>query len=134
MNQKEISFRYNRKEGEELDKIIQESYDDFVRLERRNLLIASSALLLSGISGINPTSGSISGFSFNNLNERTYYLILGCIVLYFLFAFIIYAIPSFKRALKSRKEILKNSGLITHFDKKFSLKFPNLFHDARYHT
>lgn len=131
---KQVSHRYNREEGEELDKVIHESYDDFVRLERRNLLITSSVILLSCVSELNPTRGAIFGFSFDGLNEKTYYLILAVIVFYFLSAFIIYGWPSYKRAINARKKIIENSMTITEFNKLISFDARTIFHNARYYS
>ena len=131
---RQVSQRYNRKEGEELDKIIYESYDDFVRLERRNLLITSSVILLSCISGLNPTKGTIFGFSIDGLTEKTYYLALAAVVLYFLSAFIIYGFPSYKRALILRKQIIEDSMTLTEFDKLISFNLHTVFNNVRYYS
>ena len=56
MKEKTVTTRYNPEEPEKLDSIISESYNNFVRLERRNLLAISSVILISYFGGADPTS------------------------------------------------------------------------------
>lgn len=129
---KDVTRRFNPKEAKEIDRIILESYDDFVRLERRNLLIVSSIILVSTFSNIDFSAASIFGLSFKNLDQRTYYTVLSCLVFYFSVAFATYGITGFKKAITLKREIIKNSGSLTYAIRFPFLEFPNFSHEARY--
>jgi len=134
MSPKEITTRYNPKETEELDNIIRNSYDDFVRMERRNLLLASSVLLISFFSAFNPSNGTVFGFSFKNLSIESFYLIVLIVNIYFLVAFLIYALPSYRNAKKMRKSIIEKSGTLQYQRHRLLLELPNFKNNTQYYT
>jgi hypothetical protein len=134
MSPKDITTRHNPKETEELDSIIRNSYDDFVRIERRNLLIASSTILIAWFSDLNPSKGTIFGFSFNSLSVESFYLIVLIVNFYFLVAFLIYAMPSYRNVNKMRKSIIEKSGTLQYQGHRFSLELPNLKNNTQYYT
>ena len=91
MSENNVSMRFNPDEPTELDKIIRGSYDDFVRLERRNLLATSAITLIFSFGNIKPNNLTLSGFGFPDLDARMLFVILFFTCLYFLFAYMIYA-------------------------------------------
>ncbi len=134
MLSKNVIRKYNSEESEEVDRIIIESYDDFVRLERRNLLLISMLVIFAGVSGLNPKAGSILGFTFNNLTENVFYLILLSLIIYFIVAFVTFSFPSFKKSLKQRKEILSNSHTLDYSTNIFDFGVLERIHGIRFYT
>lgn len=110
MGKKEIHMRYSSHESGNLDQIIIGSYDDFVRMERRNLLLTACILIFSYFSEIVPNTGGVFGFSFENLNEKIFYSVLFCVVAYFFLAFTVYAYPSYRKS-KNEWVNVKNSAM-----------------------
>ncbi len=106
---KEKLTRYSPEEPEKLDKLIVESYDQLVQLERRNLLLVSAIVIFSAVTKINPTNGSILGVSFENLNQVHFYLGLTSLVIYFLIAYLVYGHPKFKATLNAKSEISEST-------------------------
>ena len=49
MSENKITIGVNPEDSKKLDEIIRESYDVFIRLERRNLLIISSLMIFTSI-------------------------------------------------------------------------------------
>ena len=111
MNMKETKF--NPEASEKLDNIIRDSYDDFVRMERRNLLIVSSISIFSYFVNIDLKNSSIFGLKILNMNETVFLILLILLSLYFLVAFIIYAIPGFNSAKKEWKEVMKHAMIFS---------------------
>ena len=132
MTQRQIKMRFNPNEPEELDKIITGSYDDFVRMERRNLLLVSSVTLFSYLANIKPTEAKFLGFSFDNFNESNFFLILLTLTIYFLFAYTIYAIPSFRFSLKSWNSAKGKAMGIAGDKHRFSIEFKNIASSGRF--
>ena len=128
----ETKERFNPKEIGELDEVIRSSYNDFVRQERRNLLLLSSITFISVFSGINPSKGSILGLSFENLTEPTFYLILLVLTAYFLLAFLIYSVPNYRDAKQARRKIVSESGALEYSRPWYSIVPPNIGTDSRY--
>lgn len=128
----ETKDRFNPKEIEELDEVILSSYNDFVRLERRNLLLSSSITIITAFSGINPSKGSILGFSFENLTESAFFAILLTITAYFLSAFLIYSVPNYRDAKQARRKIVSESGSLEYSRSWYSIVPPNIGTDSRY--
>lgn len=128
----EVNERFNPNEVKELDEIIRSSYNIFVRLERRNLLLVSAIAVISAYSGLNPSKGTLFGFSFENLTPSAFYLILTVLTLYFLVAFLIYSVPNFRDATQARKNILSESGALEYEKPWYSIVPPNIDTDARY--
>ncbi|MEC8859284.1 MAG: hypothetical protein VYE29_04700 [Pseudomonadota bacterium] len=126
------STRYYPKEGLEIDELITSSYDAFVRLERRNLLIVSTTILFSFISSISPSESTVFGFTFNNLNESIYYTLLTILNLYFLSAFSIYAYPGYRASKNKRKEMLGKGMTITSQMRRWQIDLPNVGHSIRF--
>ena len=132
MSKSRITTRYNINETSDLDKIITTSYDNFTRLERRNLLIVSSITLISCVSGIDPSSGNAFGFNFTNLNKTTFYSISLALNIYFITAFSIYSWPLLRNALNERKETINKSGTLSYERRRFSLELPNFISNSRF--
>lgn len=65
------------------------------RLERRNLLIASTVGLLIGHVGLVPTRISALGLEFNAPAQSAFLILLALVVVYMAFAFAIYAVADF---------------------------------------
>lgn len=132
MSKSDITTRINLNEKSDLDKIITNSYDNFTRLERRNLLIVSSITLISCVSGIDPSSGKAFGFNFTNMNTTTFYSIFLSLNIYFIAAFSIYSWPLLRNARNERKESINKSGTLTYQRHRFSLEWPNLISNSRF--
>ncbi len=129
----ETKQRHNPNEVKELDEVIRSSYNDFVRLERRNLLLCSSILIIAAFSGINPSKGSLLGFTFENLTPSAFYSILFVLTVYFLAAFLIYSVPNYRDAKQVRRNILSGSGTLEYNRPWYSIVPPNIRSDARYY-
>jgi len=114
MIQKNINRTYSSKENELVNDIIVSSYDRFLMLERRNLIIASTCSIFSYITKLNPESGSFFGLTFRNLSEETYYFLLLLLNLYFIFAFLIYLTPSVSKSITQRKKLIDSSMRIQY--------------------
>ncbi|WP_373020659.1 hypothetical protein [Thiomicrorhabdus sp.] len=109
-------------EPEKIDSIMRNSYDDFVRMERRNLLAISSAIIFAFWSNV---SGEIDffGLKFTGIDPSFLFGILFLICLYFLIAFSIYAYPGYRTARQEWKEQTSHLGSIA-FEKSL---FQRLF-------
>ncbi|WP_077343658.1 hypothetical protein [Pseudocolwellia agarivorans] len=129
----ETRERYNPNEVQELDEVIRSSYNDFVRLERRNLLLTSSVTIISAFSGLNPSKGSILGFTFENLTSSAFYLILLALTAYFMAAFLIYSVPNYRDAKEARKAIVAGSHTLEYSRPWYSIVPPNIGTDSRYY-
>ena len=99
MNEK--SYKYSPHEPEEIDNLITGSYDRFIQLERRNLLLISFLVIFSSIANINPDKVSILGLTFENFGVTHFYSTLVVLVVYFLSAFVIYGYPNYRIAKKN---------------------------------
>jgi hypothetical protein len=133
MNQREIKERYNPNETNKLDDLIANSYDAFVRLERRNLLLISSVILISSFVELKPTNVSAFGFEFENLSLTTFYVISLLLNIYFIVSFIIYADPIFRDAIKLRRDIINNSGTLEYQRPWYFLTVPNFVSNSRFY-
>ena len=56
----EIQERWSSDEKNKINEMINGSYSDFVRLERRNLLLVSSVTIISLIAAISPDKVSVA--------------------------------------------------------------------------
>lgn len=128
----EIKERFNPSEIEELDEIIRSSYNDFVRQERRNLLLCSSVTVIAAFSGLKSENFSLLGFTFTNLTESAFYLVLAVLTAYFLVAFLIYSEPHYRDAKRARRRIVSESGSIEYFRPWYSIVPSNIGTDSRY--
>lgn len=128
----ETKERFNPEEVKELDEVIRSSYNDFVRLERRNLLLSSSVIIIAAFSGLNPSKGSLFGFTFENLTQPAFYSIFVVLTIYFLAAFLIYSVPNYRDARQARQNILTGSGTLEYCRPWYSIVPPNISTDARY--
>jgi hypothetical protein len=128
---REVSKRVNTHEEERLAELIRGSYSDFVRLERRNLLLSSWATIIGSIIKINPSTAGVMGFTFENLTASSFYIILDMLTAYFLFAFLIYSIPNYRDAKLARKSMLSSSTL-EYSVPWYSMVPPNLRSDIKY--
>jgi hypothetical protein len=129
---KDRTYNYNPKESEELDALIEGSYVRFVQLERRNLLIISCILLFSLFAKVNPGKGTFFGLGFDKFQEDHYYITLITLLIYFLFAFVIYAFPQYKSALSKRGELSSNTGSITSGYEWWQVEWARLRLDVKY--
>ena len=130
---KNISMRYNPREPEDLDQIIRSSYDDFVRMERRNLLIVSSIIIFSFFAGINPEKASFLGFSFPKMNEIILFSILLTLCIYFFIAYVVYALPGFRSARKGWEEIIGKAMKISGTTHRCQIELKNYISNSRYY-
>ena len=132
MSKNNISMRSNSDEPEELDKIIRGSYDDFVRLERRNLLATSAITLIFFFGKVTPKNLPVAGFDFPNVDARMLFVILFFACLYFLTAYMIYAYPGFRDA-RNKWRILKSQAMqITGNRHRLPIEGKNFLSSARY--
>ena len=132
MKDKTIKTRFHKDEADRLDKIISDSYDDFVRMERRNLLTVSSITLISFIGNVNPKDLKIIGFEFPNINASMLFVLLSITCLCFLIAFIIYAYPGYREASKQWVEISENTVTMSGQFSWLPAKVEDLLSTARY--
>ena len=132
MEKNEIDMRYNPDEPKELDKIIRGSYDDFVRPERRNLLVTSAIIMISFHASIKPESVNQSGFSFPDIDTRMFFGILTFTCLYFLVAYIVYAYPNFRESKINWKALKSKAMKITGNKHRFPIEVQNHLSNARY--
>lgn len=129
----DVKERLNESESEQVDELIRKSYSEFVRLERRNLLIVSSTILVSALAGLVPNEASILGLSFKKLTPGVFYGILVVLTIYFLAAFSIYSFPTYKEAKERRRKILKESSTLEYHKPWYSMMPPNMLSDSRYY-
>lgn len=122
MKEKTITSRYNPEESDRLDSIISESYDSFVRLERRNLLAVSSVIFLSYFGGATPSSANLPFIEFPNLNVTMLFAMLSLTCLYFLIAFSIYAYPGYRASKKNWKLLTSRTLTITSNFHRFHIE------------
>lgn len=127
MSQRTIKRRNNLDEPEDLDSIIVESYDSFVRLERRNLLVSSSVTLIAYFGDATTGIFNTSIMRFPAMSENMLFTILIITSLYFLVAYLIYAYPGYrtsknkwKKLTSSQIEITSNFHLL-HIEKEMVL-------------
>jgi len=122
MSERTITTRFNPNEADGLDSIISQSYDNFVRLERRNLLAASSVMLVSYFGGANPTSINLPFIELPNLNVSMLFTLLLLTCMYFLIAFVIYAYPGYRVSKKGWNELTSKSMQITSEFHRFHIE------------
>mgnify|MGYP000666156118 CR=1 FL=1 len=132
MRDKTIKTRSHKGEADSLDKIISDSYNDFIRMERRNLLAASSITLISFVGDVNPKDLKIIGFEFPNINISILFVLLSIACLYFLVAFIIYAYPGYREASKQWAKISENTITMTGQFSWLPAKVEDVLSTARY--
>lgn len=82
--------------------LLEDPLSQMSRLERRNLLIASTIGLLTIHVGLVPTHISALGLEFNAFQQDAFRFILACVVLYMCCAFLIYALSDFFIWIKRR--------------------------------
>lgn len=134
MADRTITTRVNPEEPERLDSIISESYDNFVRLERRNLLLISSIILISFVGGATPTNFSLQYVNLPNLDKDMLFSVLMLVCVYFLVAFIIYAYPGFRAAKKQWKELTSKSVQITSNFHRFHIEKDVFLSTSRFYV
>ncbi len=132
MRNNKIHMRFNPNEPTELDTIIRGSYDDFVRLERRNLLVTSSVIHISFYGKINPIEFTLSGFKFPNIDVHMLFCILLSICLYFLIAYMVYAYPGFRDSNNKWKVLKSNAMQIKGERHRLPIEWKNALSSARY--
>ncbi len=133
MKKRTITTRYNSEEADGLDSIIGESYDNFVRLERRNLLATSSITLISYFGDVKPASFNLSLFELPGLSVNMLFTILLLTCIYFFIAFVIYAYPSFRESKQSWKELTSKTVQITSEYNWYYFDREVLLSDSRYY-
>lgn len=129
---REKSYAYIPEEPEKIDQLIIESYDQLVRLERRNLLLVSAIVIFSVLTKINPTEGKIIGISFQHIKEIHFYLGLVALVSYFLIAYLVYGYPKFKATLKAKREISKKAMSISRNVRWWEIEWGRLQLNLKY--
>ncbi|WP_155901388.1 hypothetical protein [Mariprofundus ferrooxydans] len=134
MKERTITTRVNPNEADGLDSIISQSYDNFVRLERRNLLASSSVMLISYFGGANPTQIHFPYIELPNMSTSMLFTSLLLICLYFLVAFIIYAYPSFRATKKSWKELTSKTMQITSNFHRFHIEKEVFLSTSRFYS
>ena len=97
--------RFNPNEGNELNNIIKDSYNDFVRIERRNLLAISTIIFILSFAGVKDAKIVFFGISFINMGAPLLFKILTFICFYFFIAYIIYAYPNFAESKSKWKDL-----------------------------
>lgn len=128
----ERQVRFNPDEPRKLDDIVRGSYEDFVRLERRNLLAVSSLILFFVFSKAKLTDVNFFGVKLDHVSTENVFVVLFFIGLYFLVAYSIYAYPGFRDAGVKWKE-LKNTAMKIGGNKfRFSIWAKNALSTARY--
>ncbi len=65
------------------------------RIERRNLLLASTAGILIAKAGLIPTQISALGITLSDPNQSTFIVVMALTVVYFLCAFVVYGVADF---------------------------------------
>ncbi len=94
---------------------LQDPLSAVARKERRSLLVASALGIIMVKTGLVPSKISGFGVEFTQTNQKTFLVIFGLIVLYFLVSFLIYAVSDFLawRIAFNRKrhEILKEQEI-----------------------
>ena len=129
---KDRTYKYSPHESETIDSIIVESHDHLVQLERRNLLLVSFIILFSAITNVNPSDGKFLGLTFEHLSEKHFYISLISLIVYFLIAYIIYGLPKFKSAIKTKKESLRKAMTITSAVRRWHIEWSRLRLDLKY--
>lgn len=125
-------MRCNPNEPTELDKIIRGSYDDFVRLERRNLIGTSAITLFFFFGKVTPKNLMLSGFGFPDIDARMLFVILFFTDLYFLTAYMIYAYPGFRDVINKWKTLKSQAMQITGNKHRLPIEGKNFLSSARY--
>ena len=72
MSENKITIGVNPEDSKKLDEIIRESYDVFIRLERRNLLIISSLMIFTSIHKFTFEKVNVLGVFVNNVSFKTW--------------------------------------------------------------
>lgn len=134
MKERTITTRYNPNEADGLDSIISQSYENFVRLERRNLLASSSVTLVSYFGGANPTQIHLPYIELPNLSTSMLFTSLMLICLYFLVAFVIYAYPGFRAAKKGWEKLTSDTMQITSNFHRFHIEIDVFLSTSRFYS
>ena len=128
----EKSYKYSPRESEVIDDLIAGSYDRFIQLERRNLLVISFVTVFSAATNINPSKGSFLGLSFESFSVSHYYISLVILAVYFLSAFVIYGYPNYKIATRTKGDIAKKAMTITSTVRRWHIEWSRLKLDLKY--
>jgi hypothetical protein len=129
----EKSYKYSPHEAEEIDDLIASSYDRFIQLERRNLLVVSFVTVFSALTNINPLKGTLLGLSFENFDVSNYYNSLLVLAVYFLSAFVIYGYPNYRIATRNKGNISKKAMTITRTVSCLHVEWSRLKIDLKYY-
>lgn len=132
MSEKSVFIRFNPNEPAELDKIIRGSYDDFVRLERRNLLAASAITFISSFGKIYPNDVTLSGVGLPGIDASMLFTVLFISCLYFLTAYMVYAYPGFREAMNKWKVLKSEAMQISGNKHRPPIEADNILSNARY--
>ena len=134
MVEKQVYMRFNPSEPSKLDNIIRGSYDDFVRLKRRNLLAISSLTLFFIFGKAQPSEVIFFGVKLPHIDAANLFTALFLVSLYFSIAYFIYAYPNYRDA-KSKWKELKNSAMQIIGNKhRLSIEAKNLLSTTRYYS
>lgn len=134
MKERTITTRFNPNEADGLDSIVSQSYDNFVRLERRNLLASSSVMLISYYGGATPTQIHLPYIELPNLSTSMLFTSLTLLCLYFLVAFVIYAYPGFRAAKNNWKELTSKTMQITSNFRRFHIEKEVFLSTSRFYS
>ena len=132
MSENKITIGVNPEDSKKLDEIIRESYDVFIRLERRNLLIISSLMIFTSIHKFTFEKVNVLGVFVNNVSFNDFSIVLFFTCLYFIFAFSVYAYPSYNSSQEKWSRIKNERMKIISNKHRWSLEIKNHFLGFRY--
>jgi hypothetical protein len=91
-----------------IDQLIQNSFSDYVRKERRNLLFLSALSGFLGLANIHPSEVSALGLRITDLKPKFIYGSLLLLCIYFLLAFWLHADPEYRKARGGIRESFRH--------------------------
>ena len=131
MSDDQVSMRFNPDEPNKLDEIVRGSYEDFVRLERRNLLGISALTMFLIFGNARPTNAAILGFSLN-VDTAVMFKALFLASAYFTVAYFIYAYPGYRTARQKWNGLKRSAMKISGQRHRPSIEAKNIISTARY--
>lgn len=104
---------YDPDESARLDELVASAFSEWVRRERRNLVLFASVSLFVAITGVTPSEAGILGLSFpEGSAQKNVSVFLLLATGYFLAGFWIYASPEYKAARAVRRKQQRERLLI----------------------
>jgi hypothetical protein len=107
---------WDSEQVEKLDDLVRNSFSEFVRKERRNLLISSSVAMIACVGKVTTNEVSALGMKFTSLTPSVVYQALAGICTYSLLSFWLYALPEYRSARKTWDEDRQTKPLKTNGD------------------